>query len=426
MRPRSHLVMSILEFQEAGTPMRPFFRTRSLLLLAALGLVLLSSCTNSPVSSLYDANASFRPQPGITSISPTGGAVAGIDTVIIQGTNFSSVLTENSVFFNASPAKLFNATTSQITLIAPLVPADSIGVRVVVQGSIPFSNTALYKLKAAVASFGGLGVNDTSTSLATDLNGNIYCAYLSHAIEAGVSKITPAGVRSSYAPATSGVALWSSIKMGPSGYLYAARNFRAIYRFAPGGGASAALWLAFPSGTAIADIDFDQSGNCWGGGNNSNIYRIDQSKVITTFPFVGNVHSVRVFNQGATQYLYFAAKTDVGEKIWRAPISASGLGTPELYFDFAAVYPTNVPLAITFSSDGVMYVGTDNADGLLVVNSNKTYNAPYGVYKASFGTGLGYFAWGNDDDLYASTSNGFLLKLTIRGKTSAPYYGAKL
>ena len=399
--------------------MRPFFRTRSLFLLAALGLVFLSSCTKTENNSLYDPNATFRPQPGITGISPTGSAVAGIDTVIIQGTNFSTVLMENSVFFNASPAALLAATTTQITLIAPLVPADSIGVRVVVQGSIPFSNTAQYKLRAAVAVFGGLGVNDTSTSLATDANGNLYCAYLTRAIEAGVSKITPAGVRSSYAPATAGVSLWTSLKMGPSGYMYAARNFRAIYRFSPGGGSSAALWLAFPTGTAIADIDFDQSGNCWGGGNNSNIYRIDQSKVITTFPFVGNVHSVRVYNG----YLYFAVKTDAGEKIWRAPISASGLGTIELYFDFAAVYPTNVPLAITFSSDGVMYVGTDNAAGFLVVNPNKTYNAPYGVYKASFGTGLGYFAWGNADDLYASTSNGILLKLTIRGKTSAPYYG---
>ena len=402
--------------------MRPFFRTRSLFLLAALGLVFLSSCTKPENNSLYDPNATFRPQPGITSISPTGGAVAGIDTVIIQGTNFSSVLMENSVFFNASPATLFAATATQLTLRAPLVPGDSIGVRVVVQGAIPFSNTAQYKLKAAVAVFGGLLANDTSTSLATDANGNLYCAYLTRAIEAGVSKITPAGVRSSYAPATAGVSLWTSLKMGPAGYMYAARNFRALYRYSPGGGSSAALWLAFPIGTAIADIDFDQSGNCWGGGNNSNIYRIDQSKVITTFPFVGNVHSVRVYNG----FLYFAAKADGSEKIWRAPVSASGLGTTELYFDFAAVYPTNVPLAITFSSDGTMYVGTDAADGLLVVNTNKTYNAPYGVYKASFGTGLGYFAWGIADDLYASTSNGVLLKLTIRGKMSAPYYGSKL
>ena len=402
--------------------MRPFFRTRSLFLLAAIGLVLLNSCTKPENNSLYDPNATYGPQPTITSISPTGSAVAGIDTIIIQGTNFSSVLAGNSVFFNTSPATLLAATTTQIVLKAPLVPSDSIGVRVVVQGVIPFSNTAQYKLKAAVATFGGLLANDTSTSLATDANGNLYCAYLSHAIEAGVSKFTPAGVRSTYAPATAGVAQWTSLKMGPGGYMYAARNFRALYRYSPGGGSSAALWLAFPTGTAIADIDFDQSGNCWGGGNNSNIYRIDQSKTITTFPFVGNVHSVRVYSG----YLYFAAKTDAGEKIWRATISASGLGTPELYFDFAAVYPTSVPLAITFSSDGAMYVGTNSPDGLLIVNSNKTYSAPYGVYNASFGTGLGYFAWGNADDLYASTSNGILLKFTIRGKTSAPYYGSKL
>jgi hypothetical protein len=422
MRTRSLPVMSTVESQEAGTPMRPLFRTSSLFLLAALGLMFLSSCTKPENNTLYDANATYGPPPTITSISPAGSAVAGIDTLIIQGTNFSSVLAENSVYFNASPAILLSSTTTQIILLAPLVPSDSIGVRVAVLGALPFTNMAQYKLKAAVATFGGLLANDTSTSVTTDANGSIYFTYLSHAIEAGVSKITPAGVRSSYAPATSGVAQWTGLKMGPGGYLYAARNFRAIYRYSPGGGSSAALWLAFPVGTAISDIDFDQSGNCWGGGNNSNIYRIDQSKTITTFPFVGNVHSVRVYNG----YLYFAAKTDAGEKIWRAQISASGLGTPELYFDFAAVYPTNVPLAITFSSDGMMYVGTDASDGLLIVNSNKTYSAPFGIYKASFGTGLGYLSWGNADDLYASTSNGILLKLTIRGKTSAPYYGSKL
>jgi len=402
--------------------MRPLFRTRSLLLLAMLGLLLISSCTKPENNALYDPNASYNPPPTITGISPTGSAVAGIDTLIIQGTNFSTTLAENSVYFNASPAILLNSTTTQIKLIAPLVPSDSIGVRVAVLGALQFTNMAQYKLKAAVAAFGGLLANDTSTSLAIDASGNLYYAYLSHAIEAGISKVTPAGVRSSYAPATAGVSQWTGLKMGPSSYLYAARNFRALYRFAPGGGASAALWLAFPVGTAIADIDFDQSGNAWGGGNNSNIYRIDQSKVITTFPFVGNVHSVRVYNG----YLYFSAKTDAGEKIWRASISSSGLGTPELYFDIASVYPTNVPLSITFASDGTMYVGTDAPDGLLIVYSNKTYSAPFSIYKASFGTGLGYLAWGNADDLYASTSNGILLKFTIRGKTSAPYYGSKL
>jgi len=402
--------------------MLPFSRTTSYPFLAALGLLLLNSCTKPDDNSLYDPNASYRPQPTITSITPEGSAAAGMDTVIVKGTNFSSVLAENSVFFNAAPAALMSATTTQISLKAPVVPSDSIGVRVVVAGSVQFSNTFLYKLVLGVASWGGLDTTEKSTSLTTDAAGNLYSGYDKNELDYGILKFTPAGVRSTYALPTSGVALWTSLKMGPGGYVYAARNFRALYRFTPGGGSPGALWLAFPSGTFIADIDFDQSGNIWGGGNNSNIYCIQQNKTITTVPFVGNVHSVRVFNG----YLYFSAKTDAGEKIWRAQISSTTLGTPEVYFDFGAAYPSNIPLSITFSSDGVLYVGTDSQDGLIVVSPSKVVAAPFVAYNSLFGTGLGYLTWGNSDDLYASTSNGKLLKFMIRGKKSAPYYGSTL
>jgi len=402
--------------------MLPSSKTTSFVFIIALGFLFLSSCTKPADNSLYDPNVSYRPQPTITSISPVGSAMAGMDTVIVKGTNFSAVLAENSVYFNASPAALLNATTTQISLVAPLVTIDSIGVRVAVAGSIQFSNTALYRLRAGVVSWGSLQANDTSTSITTDASGNLLAAILLKAIEGGIIKVTPAGVRSTYAPATAGVSLWTGLKVGPGGYLYAARNFRAVYRFSPGGGSSATAWQVFPVGTAIADIDFDQSGNLWGGGNNSNIYCITQGKVATTSPFVGNVHCVRVFNG----YLYFSAKTDAGEKIWRAQIASTSLGTPEIYFDFGAAYPSNIPLSITFSSDGTMYVGTDSQNGLLIVNANKTVSAPFVAYQAMFGTGLAYLAWGGADDLYASTSNGALLKFTVRGMKSAPYYGSTL
>jgi hypothetical protein len=125
-------------------------------------------------------------------------------------------------------------------------------------------------------------------------------------------------------------------------------------------------------------------------------------------------------------YLYFSAKTDAGEKIWRAQISSGSLGTAEVYFDFGAAYPAMIPLSITFSSDGNLYIGTDSQDGLLIVSSSKTVTAPFGAYQSRFGTGLAYLAWGSADDLYASTSNGVLLKFMIRGKKSAPYYGSTL
>jgi streptogramin lyase len=371
---------------------------------------------------LYDPNEPEAPTPTITGITPAGRAFAGMDTVVIQGTNFSSVLANNIVYFNAQPAVLLSASPTQLVLKAPLVTMDSIGVRIAVMGAVSFSNTYQYKLSAGAAAFGVLITGDATNSLATDAAGNIYADYSTSGVEAGILKFTSAGARSNYAPATSGVVLWTGLKMGPTGYLYAARNVRAIYRFTAGGGSSAAVWVSFGSGTYITDFDFDKDGNVWGTGNNSNIYRVDKNKVIATYPFVGNVHSVRVYND----YLYFAAKTDAGEKIWRAPITLGALGSAEIYFDFGAVYPTNVPLSITFSSDGVLYIGTDAQDGLVIVSTTKAVSAPYTAYKSLFGTGIGFLAWGSADDLYASTSNGVLLKFTIRGKTSATYFGATL
>jgi hypothetical protein len=401
--------------------MSTFAQTKLFFLLAALGMLLMSSCSNPKNGSLYDPTASVKPQPTIASVSPAGSAFAGMDTVVITGTNFSTVPAENTIFFNTTSATVLSSTATQLTLSAPLVTLDSIGIRVQVFGADLFSNTFQYKLKAGVAAFGGLQSNEGGTALLTDNGGNLYAGYSSTGIEAGISKFTPAGVRSAYAPGTAGVALWSSFKMGPGGYIYGARNVRAIYRYSPGGGSSAALWTQVV-GTTFADIDFDQSGNLWAGGNNANIYRIAQDKTVSPYAFVGAVHSVRVYNG----YLYFAAKTDVGEKIWRAQISSSGLGTPEIYFDFALAYPSNVPTAITFSSDGILYIGTDSPDGLVVVNANKSYSAPFAAYKSLYTPGFLSLAWGAADDLYATSSVGILMKITVRGKKSAPYYGSTL
>jgi hypothetical protein len=400
--------------------MRPFYRYTSFLLPAALSLLLLNSCTKPESNALYDPNASFKPDPTITGILPSGGAVAGIDTLIIQGTNFSPVAIENVVYFSTVPSAVLAATATQIKIKAPMIASDSVGVRVAVSGSLAFSNTAKYRLSAAAITFGGLASNELSSSLATDAAGNLYTSYSKEGVGAGILKFTPDGSRTTHGLATAGVVVWSGLKFGPSGYLYAARNFRALYRFSPGGGTAGVLWTAFPTGTFILDIDFDANGNLWGGGNNTNIYCVDQNKVITTSPFVGTIRSVRVYNG----YLYFAARTDAGEKVWRAQITGTTLGTPEIYFDFGASYPANTPLSLAISSDGTLYIGIDSQDGLVVVTPGKTVTAPFVPYKSLFGTGLAFLAWGKSDDLCASTSNGLLVKFAILGKLSAPYYGA--
>lgn len=400
--------------------MRPTAKTGFLLTFVLLATLALNSCSDPEIPSLYEPDAVYRAQPLIESISPAGSAIAGIDTLVIKGSGYSTVLAENSVYFNVLPAAILFATSTQLTVKAPLVIGDSVGVRIAVVGSLLFSNTAKYELKAGVAAFGGLGAGELSTALCTDATGNLFVGYSSGGVEAGLLKFAPSGTRSNYAPATAGVAWWTSLKMGPGGYIYAARNFRALYRFSPRGGSSAALWLALPIGAVISDFDFDQEGNLWGGGNGTNLYRIAPDKAVTVFPFIGNVRSLRVYGGS----LYFAAKTGEEEKIWRAPISLSGMGTPEVYFDFGASYPTKVPLGLTFSSDGFMLIGTNAPEGIVVLTPAKSPGVPFGAYSASFGTGVSFFAWGSGEDLYASTANGVLLRFGMRGKTSAPYYGS--
>ncbi len=402
--------------------MRTFTLTTVLLVIVVLGLVLVSGCENPKTGSIYDANAPSLPQPTITSVSPAGSAFAGMDTIVINGTNFSTTLGNNSVLFNVTSAALLKSTTTQITLKAPLVALDSVAIRVSVFGAALFSNTYQYKLLAGMAKFGSFISAEAATSLAVDAAGNLYSGFSSNGLEAGVQKFTPTATRSTYAPATAGVAFWSGLKFGPGRFLYAARNARALYRFPANGGGSGAVWQALPFGVFAYDFDFDQTGMMWVGGNNSSIYRIAQDKSVTSYPFVGTVRSIRVYNG----YLYFSAKTDAGEKIWRAQISASGLGTPEIYFDFGSTYPANQATAITFSSDGIMYIGTDSPDGLVVVNPDKSYNAPFAAYKSLYSPAFFSLAWGAADDLYASSTSGVLMKITVRGKKSAPYYGTTL
>jgi hypothetical protein len=402
--------------------MSTFARTTTFLSIVALVILFIGGCDNQKTGSLYDASAVSKPAPAITGVSPSGSAYAGMDTIVISGTNFSSVLAENTVYFNTTAASLLKATSTQITLMAPLVTLDSVAIRVAVFGSDMFSNTSQYKLKAGVAGFGGLLGTELATSLTTDASGNLYSGFSSNGTEAGLVKFTSAGARSSYAPGTAGVATWTSLKMGPGGVIFGARNVRAVYQFVKGGGASATLWVALPTGTFASDIEFDQSGNLWVGGNNSNIYRIASDKTVTPFAFVGSVHSMRVYNG----YLYFAARTDAGEKVYRAQISSSGLGTPEIYFDFATAFPTNVPLVITFSSDGILYIGTDSPSGVIVVNPDKSFSAPFSAYNKLYSPSFLSFAWGAADDLYATSASGILMKITVRGKKSAPYFGSTL
>ncbi len=401
--------------------MMNLLRFRYALTLAGTAALLFAACEVEEQGSLFNPSYTTLPQPVITAVSPAGSAQAGVDTLTITGSNFSATADYNIVYFDATPGTIVQAGATQLRVKAPLVIGDSIKLRVAVRGAELMSEITLYKLDAAVLAAGSLAPTEGASGITADASGNLYVSIQEGAADLGIFKYIADGSRTRYAPPTSGVLKWSSLKMGPGGEIYAARNFRALYKYAAGGGTAAAVWVTFPVGVFAADMDFDQNQNLWVGGNNSNLYRVKQDKTIKTFPFVGNVRSVRVYNGS----LYVAAQVDTLNKIYVAPIIGDSLGALSVYFDFSAVYPgsTVTPNALTFSSDGYLYIGTVSPNGLVVVApGGSSSSVPFVAYTSLFSPAVRIFAWGSGDALYATTDAAKLLKISTR-KTSAPYYG---
>jgi hypothetical protein len=394
---------------------------RILLLAGLAGLVfgLSGGCNEDPPTGLYDLPRETRPQPVVTSVDPPASALAGVTSITITGSNFSTVKEENFVYFDASLAQIISASATQLVVRAPVLVKDSVTLRVMVYKAELFSTPRPYKLMATVEKFGGLAVVDEPFGITSDAAGNIYVSIVSGGSGVGVKKITPGGVKTDYAPVTPGVTRWSGMKIGPGGVLYTARILRVIYQV-PAGGVGA-IWVTGSTIGSIYDLDFDAGGNCWAAGNNASVYRVKQDKSIKPFAFTGNVRAVRIYSG----YLYLGGKVDTTEGVWRAQIiNSDSLGTFEKYFDFTAKYPTSVVNALTFAADGDMYIGTDAADAIVVVHASKVSEPLYpGLFTATSYA----FTWGISDDLYIARTVNTPALLKVRMlKDGAPYYGRQL
>ena len=413
------------------TTRREHSQLSAALVLLCFVLVALVGCKEEPPTSLYDPNAAAAPTPSITAITPPSGtALAGVTVVTITGANFSPVIQNNYVYFDASLATVLQASSTELKVSPPNVVKDSIKVRVAVVGSVPFSNTVLYKLKPAAADFGGIESFEVPYGIACDNTGNVYISIISRNVGVGVKKITPNGVRSDFSPAfSSSVNKWNGMKVGSGGFMYAlARN--AIFRI-PMAGGNAAAWTAnvIPNPGLVNDLDFDASGNIWVGGSGSTVFsRVRVSdKNVKSFSFKGDVRSIRVYNG----YVYLGGLLDSVEGVWRFRIvSPDSIDAREEYFNLTSVYGAGKGsvYAVTFAADGDMYIGTDHADGVLVVHPGKNSEPLYpGVLQPRSLA----FAWDTGPYLYVSRNGGIVNSVSVTNsvvkidvqKTSAPYYG---
>ena len=387
-------------------------------LLAVVGcfLLMMMGCKEEKGTSLYGLVTPGKPQPVVDSLSPSGNALAGADQITLFGKNFSAVAGDNVVFFNAKAAKTLSATSTKL-VVTSAVDSGTVAVKLSVAGADLYSTPLAYHLKLAVVAFGNFTPPATGVAAITPDNAaNLYYDLLGGNADNGIYILSPDGTKRIFAPKSQGVSQWLSLKLGPGGTLYSARGASAVFKFGLTD-SIAAVWVG-GTGT-VKDIDFDQNKYLWAGGNSVALKCIKQDKSITSVPFTGAVRALRVFNN----YLYFSALKDSAEKIFRAAINGDNLGTPEEYFNItSSVGSAYIGQALTFSSDGYLYIGTQSPLGLIVVAPDQSFTTPYSSYSTLFGTQISYLAWGPGDVLYAATFEGNLLKI-YTNKTGAPYYG---
>lgn len=383
-------------------------------------------CKPATTPSMYDPTEKYLADPVVDSLSPSGSALAGIDTVTIFGRNFSSSTDSVLVFFvkPGSPnntvfrGTIFSVTPNRLSVQAPALYGDTIYVQVGVHGALQYG-TASYKLVNAVSEYGGLSADQVAYALTGSAESELYGAISSSNVDRGIFKFTQTS-SSSYAGATTGLVGWNALKFGPGGYIYALRGNRAIYRVAPGGGAPQ-IWKAASSGSFV-DMDFDPSHNLWVGGTGGKIFMVDPDGNFKDFSFAPAVKALRYFN--GSLYIATSVTGASAMQVLKAPIMNDSLGTPELYFDLSndPSGGSNI-YAITFSAGGDMYVGTDSSDYLIVVRPGGVIGRPYSLFVATgaLNSPCRSFAWigGN---LYASTMSGKLLQFIVR-REGAPYYG---
>lgn len=394
------------------------FKTIIILSLISMSLYFYG-CNQEGSPSIYEEEPAGE-TPVISSVAPSDAALAGVSEVTINGSNFSTVPENNLVFFGTAKATVLSASATQLIVKAPVLIKNNIEIKIAVQDAENFSNKVVYNLLEAAGEYYAFKDFETPYALTIDNDNNIYFSLVSSNVGQGVMKLTPGGVLTNFAP-KGGETFYNNLKMGKNNTLYGARNARAIFAIAEG--VSPAVFVTFPTGTVITELDFDTNDNIWAGGKGDNIYSVDINKNTNAFPINYTVNAIRVFDN----YLYAAGASDTEEAVWRYNIvSPTELGAAEKYFDVSGIFGLgNISVnAITFSSDGDLYLGTDQDDPIIVVHPDKTYE---NLYPGLTHPSVYAFTWANNNNLfYTREANGNFSQTIIRvdmQKPGAPYYG---
>lgn len=363
---------------------------------ASVLLLLIAACDTTPGPTLYDDDASFRPDPVVSGIEPENSWLAGVGTLTITGENFSEEPSDNLVYFNDRRAVVVSASPTELVVQTPNLPQSGINVRVNVLRAERFSNTVTYTLESAVEEFGGVANFEESYAIATDDESNLYVSLFANNSSVGIIRILPDGTRENYVSTTF---RWDGLAFGPDERLYGVRSVRAIFRF-PVGGGNQEVWAVAPDQAArFTSITIDAAGTVWVGGAGGNIYSADPSGTLTSVPVEGTVTAMLAHGG----YLYAARNLDEITTVVRFEIQNGTLGAEEEVLALTQEMGSGIDVfSFAATADGAIFAGTDAEDPLILIEPDGSFET---FYPGLLNPPAFSLAWGDGTMLYMSRTD---------------------
>lgn len=391
-----------------------------------ISLVMFSCEDPNYPENIWDEDDQGNASPSISSVEPEGSAFAGIDTLTINGQNFSENTSANLVYFNNMLGNVISATSTSLRVVTPNLVSDSVQIRVAVQGAFLFADhSSLYTLTAAVSDYGPFDQFTDIFSLDLDRDENLIVSMDG----SPNAEFWIVDTNQDSAVWSGALAKGSGMKLGPTGSVYFVNYQRYLYKDEQGTPKENTEIFKRLNGNAT-DLDFDSNGNLFAGGTGSTIDVVDinddggltsgitEAKNLDTL----DILSLRVFND----YLYVLTTTVASDQaIYKMQIldDSGSLGDLELVFDWSAyTNKLSSALCFTLSEAGDLFVGSDSDDQPLTYIQNGNAS---GFYSSILTAPISYMAWGNSNYLYLinKTEETNRVQRVDTRMSGADYYG---
>jgi hypothetical protein len=392
------------------------FQYGSILPAAACAVLLLAAagCEYDVAEPKYYDPYTVPPTPSISAIVPAR-AIAGVNRITIEGLNFSASPDSNRVYFGNTEAEVVSASTTSLVVRRPAilgtVPVKVVSYEAMVVAAAP----AEFTVDAVAETYGGFLEGTVIKAIAVDNQENLY------AIFANLS-VVRVGTDASHTALGSTTRAATDAVMSSDGKIVVFANSTTITKFNPSDGTDV-QFVKVNKKISVGDID--ANGVLYMSGKTADLFVVQTDG---SFAAIGvyagdDVKDIRVYNG----YVYVWAEGKTQTALWRHPImdAIGTLGGRELVLDKVnaiAPYNTAAFKDMAFSADGQIFIATDNANPVFVLNADGTQDA---FYKGILTTGIEKTVWGPGNHVYAImliSGAGNVHRIDM-GEPGAPYYG---